>query len=151
MKVFRSEQHRLHFPKGELYGGVFVRPFECPERWDFINQALLNSGYADIADPGKLDMSILSRVHSKDYLRFLQEAWDLWEAGGFEGDAIPTVFPARRMQQREPDDIDGKLGYFAMAIETSITAGTWDAAISSAACAQAAASHISEGASSAFS
>lgn len=151
MRVFRSEQHRLHFPKGELYGGVFVRPFECPERWDYISQALEKNGYTDTTDPGQLDMSIVSRVHSEDYLRFLQQAWTLWEAGGFEGDAIPTVFPARRMQQREPDDIDGKLGYFAMAIETSITAGTWDAASSSAACAQAAANHVSSGASCSFS
>ena len=25
MKIFCSEDHRKHFPKGELYGGEFVR------------------------------------------------------------------------------------------------------------------------------
>jgi len=150
MKVFRSEKHSLHFPKGELSGGVFVRPFECPERWDYTSQSLAKNGYTDIADPNTLDMDLLGNIHSADYLRFLQEAWSLWEAAGFEGQALPTVFPARRMQQREPDDIDGKLGYFAMAIETSITAGTWEAAASSAACAQSAAAHVSSGATSAF-
>ena len=40
------------------------------------------------------------------------------------GEALPTVIPARRMQQqREPDHIDGKLGYYCMAIETAITSG----------------------------
>ncbi len=151
MKVFRSEQHQLHFPRGELSGGIFVRPFECPERWDYISQSLDKNGYDDINAPDELDMSLVGRVHSQDYLRFLQEAWPLWEAAGFEGDAMPTVFPARRMQQREPDDIDGKLGYFAMAIETSITKGTWQAAESSAACAQSAAMHVSGGANAAFS
>lgn len=151
MKVFRSDQHRLHFPKGELSGGVFVRPFECPERWEFIGRSLQENGYTDIAEPNELSMELLSRIHSADYLRFLQEAYSLWKTAGFEGDALPTVFPARRMQQREPDDIDGKLGYFAMAIETSITAGTWDAACSSAACAQSAAQHVNDGANAAFS
>ncbi len=151
MKVFRSDKHSLHFPKGELCGGVFVRPFECPERWEYISESLQENSYTDIAEPGELSMDLLSRIHGADYLRFLQEAWSLWEAGGFEGEALPTVFPARRMQQREPDDIDGKLGYFAMAIETSITAGTWQAAQSSAACAQSAAKHVSDGANSSFS
>lgn len=151
MRVFRSDHHSLHFPKGELSGGVFVRPFECPERWEYISQSLHENGYTDIAEPGELNMDLLSRIHGEDYLRFLQQAWSLWEAGGFEGEALPTVFPARRMQQREPDDIDGKLGYFAMAIETSITAGTWDAARSSAACAQSAAKHVDDGASASFS
>lgn len=150
MKVFRSEDHQLHFPSGELYGGEFVRPFECPERWEYISESLKSSGYNDISEPNELNHSLLARVHSADYLRFLPEAYPLWQAAGFKGDALPTVFPARRMQQREPDDIDGKLGYFAMAIETCITAGTWNAACSSAACAQSAAQHISSGASSSF-
>jgi acetoin utilization deacetylase AcuC-like enzyme len=54
------------------------------------------------------------------------------------------------MQQREPDHIDGKLGYYAMAIETAITAGSWQAACSSAACAQTAAGELSRGRQAAF-
>ena len=60
------------------------------------------------------------------------------------------MFPARRMQQREPDYIDGKLGYYAMAVETAITSGTWEAAQSSAAVAQTAQELISDGAKTAF-
>ena len=30
MRIIYSEDHRKHFPKGELYGGKLVRPFECP-------------------------------------------------------------------------------------------------------------------------
>ena len=32
MKVFFSEDHRLHFPQAELSGGQFVTPFERPSR-----------------------------------------------------------------------------------------------------------------------
>lgn len=93
----------------------------------------------------------MCKVHSAAFLEFLEKAWALWEAAGFKGEALPTVFPARRMQQREPDHIDGKLGYFCMAIETAITAGTWEAAQASASIAQTGQKLISAGAQTAFS
>jgi len=31
MKTVFSDDHRLHFPQGELHGGEFVTPFERPE------------------------------------------------------------------------------------------------------------------------
>ena len=49
-----------------------------------------------------------------------------------EGEAIATNWPARRMAQKCPNDIDGKLGYFALAAETAICKGTWQAACASA-------------------
>jgi len=136
MKTVCSEQHRLHFPVGELSGGQLVRPYECPERWDYVMDSLRANHYKTFVEPDALDMHSIEQIHSADYLRFIQTAWTQWEAEGFAGEAIPTVFPARRMQQREPEHIDGKLGYFSMAVETAITAGTWQAAASSAACAQ---------------
>ncbi len=135
MKVICSEDHRLHFPKGELFGGVMVRPFECPERWDYIMEQLRARGYADFAGPDNLDLSLVTRVHAPDFVEFLETAWGEWEMQGMAGEAIPTVVPARRMQQRAPHHIDGRLGYYCMAIETAITSGTWTAVKSSAACA----------------
>ena len=135
MKVVRSDQHKLHFPRGELYGGELVRPFECPERWDYIMQRLQQQGFDEYVDPQPLDMRVLKKVHADDFLEFLEQAWSLWQAEDYAGDAIASVFPARRMRQKVPQHIDGKLGYYCMAIETAITSGTWQAACSSAACA----------------
>ena len=135
MKVVCSEDHRLHFPKGELCGGELVRPFECPERWDYILEQLKTRGYEQFVGPDDLDPSLLTRVHSADFIEFLQTAWAEWEQEGMAGEAIPTVVPARRMQQRVPRHIEGRLGYYCMAMETAITSGTWAAAKSSAACA----------------
>ena len=136
MKTVYSEQHRLHFPKGELYGGEMVRPFECPERWDYIVEALRSRGFTEFLQPGEFDVDLVQQVHAPDFLEFLATAWDLWTEEGMKGDAIPTCFPARRMQNnRVPNHIDGKLGYYAMAIETAIMSGTWVAAQSAAACA----------------
>ncbi len=136
MKTVLSENHRLHFPKGELYGGELVRPFECPERWDYIVEQLKSRGYDNFVEPGAFDAGLAQRVHAPDFLEFLSSAWDEWRKEGMQGDAIPTVFPARRMHDdRRPNHIDGKLGYYCMAIETAIMSGTWAAAQSAAACA----------------
>lgn len=150
MKVFLSEDHRQHFPTGELYGGELVRPFECPERWDYVVAGLKEIGMTDFQPPASFDRKQAERVHDKDFVQFLETAWSLWQAEGFKGDALPTVIPARRMQQRVPDHIDGKLGYYAMAIETAITEGTWHAASTSAAIAQSAAKAIIDGEHAAF-
>ncbi len=150
MKIVRSEDHRHHFPKGELEGGVFVRPYECPERWDIIIASLTKAGLTDFSDPAPLDMAPVHRVHDADFVTFLESAWDEWVKAGFKGELIPTMFPARRMQQRRPAAIEGKAGYHALAIETAITAGTWKAAVSSAAVAQTAQQIVSDGAQTAF-
>lgn len=151
MKVFCSEDHRKHFPKGELYGGEFVRPFECPERWEHIMAQLKARGFDDLSPPGELDWDPVRKIHTGPYLTFLEEAWNRWEKEGMNGEAVPTVIPARRMRQVEPEHIDGKLGYYCMALETAITPGTWEAAQASAAIAQSGQRHISAGASTAFS
>jgi acetoin utilization deacetylase AcuC-like enzyme len=54
------------------------------------------------------------------------------------------------MTQRRPNSITGKLGYYAMAGETSISHGTWEAACAAADVALTGASQIKEGARAAF-
>jgi acetoin utilization deacetylase AcuC-like enzyme len=49
-----------------------------------------------------------------------------------------------------PNHIDGKVGYYALAMETCITAGTWDAARASAAVALTAQKIVADGAPAAF-
>ena len=41
---------------------------------------------------------------------------------------MANCWPARRMSQRVPDFIEGKIGYYSLANETSISKGTWEAA-----------------------
>lgn len=151
MKTVRSEDHKFHFPKGELSGGLFVRPFECPERWDFIMASLNDAGLTDFVDPGPLDMELVHKIHDANFVTFLQTCWDEWVADGNKGELIPTTVPARRMQQhRCPNYIEGKAGYYAMAIETAITATTWKAVAASAAIAQTAQKIVSNGERTAF-
>lgn len=138
MKYVYDERHRLHFPQGELYGGELVTPFERPSRVEFILRRIRETGFGEHVLPDATDWEPVRAVHDPGYLDFLQTAWDEWTAAGFRGEAIATSFPARRMQQRPPRDIDGKVGYYAMASETAITAGTAAAAEASCAIAQTA-------------
>ncbi|MGI9354955.1 MAG: histone deacetylase family protein, partial [Rhizobiaceae bacterium] len=151
MRVFTSESHKKHAPKGELSGGVFVPPFECPERVELILTRLRDQGFADIVAPGPADIDAIRSMCDPGYLAFLEFGWEEWVAAGHKGDIIATNWPARRMQtSRPPQDIDGRVGYYSLASETAICAGTWEAALASAACAQDAAAHVAEGAPAAF-
>ena len=150
MKIFYSEEHKKHFPKGELVGGAFVRPFECPERCDFILASLKQAGFQNVTTPKPLDLCVIEKVHSPDYIHFLKNAWKLWQQEGFSEDALPTAILAKRMREKEPECIEGKLGFYCMAIDTAITFGTWDAAQASAAVALSAQNVISDGENVAF-
>lgn len=158
VKVVRSEAHRSHFPRGELHDGEFVRPFECPERVEYINAALEAAGLDDVVElasgGGVLAPEILEAVHNTEYLVFLQTAWEQWTSVGRTSDMIPATFATRRMDPhsavRIPKHIDGQLGWFAFAAETAITAGTWSAALGGAALARRAQQEVAGGVSSAF-
>jgi acetoin utilization deacetylase AcuC-like enzyme len=152
MRTFFSEDHRLHFPQAELSGGQFVTPFERPSRVEYVLRRLKERGLGDIEAPGAVDFTPVRQIHDAGFLEFLETAWAEWKAAGFAGEIISTGFPARRMPGagRRPRHIDGKVGYYALAAETAITAGTWAAAQSSCASAQAAQRHVAGGKRAAF-
>ncbi len=150
MKVVFSDDHRLHFAQGEIFGGEFVTPFERPSRMEYILRELKSRGMDDIVKPFLLNLKSVGRVHDRGYLKFLESAWEEWITAGYRGEIVPTVFPVPGMRKKLPNQIDGKVGYYAQGTETCITAGTWEAAKSSAAVALTAQKIIAAGASSAF-
>ncbi|MEM7216246.1 MAG: histone deacetylase family protein [Pseudomonadota bacterium] len=132
MLTIYSEDHRKRDAKTELYGGKLVPPFEKPSRMDFILERIRTQGLGEVFSPREFGLDPIHEIHDADYVSFLETCWQEWTKAGMEGEAIAASWPARRMQQRCPTDIDGKLGYYALAAETSITEGTWEAARSSA-------------------
>ena len=151
MKTFYSDDHHLHFPKGEIYGGEFVQPFERPARMDYVLDRLKEVGLTDIKGPVEIDMGPVNTIHDAGFLAFLETAYSEWKAAGFGGDVIGVSYPTRRMQQhRIPNYIDGKVGYYCLAMETAITEGTWKAALSSCAVAQSAQKAVAAGDRAAF-
>jgi acetoin utilization deacetylase AcuC-like enzyme len=145
-----SPDHALRSARTELHGGELVRPHESPERAQIVLERVKDQHLGRIIPPHSFGAEPLLRVHDAQYLDFLKLAWSEWSAAGNRGEAIPDCWPARRMSQRRPTSIAGKLGYYAMAGETSISQGTWEAARAAANVALTGAQQLKSGASAAF-
>jgi acetoin utilization deacetylase AcuC-like enzyme len=151
MQTFFSEDHRLHFPQAELSGGEFVTPYERPSRVEYVLQRLRQRGFPAVTDPGPVDMGPVRRLLDPGFLTFLETAWGAWKAQGYGGEIIAPGMPTRHQRlDRIPRTIDGLAGYYCHAAETAITGGTWAAAQSSMASAQAAQRAVAAGARGAF-
>lgn len=151
MQTFFSEDHRLHFPQAELSGGQFVTPHERPSRVEYLLHRLQDRGFPGVTDPGPVDMAPVRRLLDPGFLTFLETAWDDWKAEGYSGEVITTAMPTRHQRRdRIPRCIDGRVGYYCHASETAITGGTWRAALSSMASAQAAQRAVAGGTRAAF-
>lgn len=132
MLTFYSEESRLRQARTELHDGALVTPFECPERLDLVLKQLRQSGLGDICAPKAYGLEPVMAVHDADYVTFLANCWKQWVAAGHNGEAIPNIWPARTMRgDRIPRSISGQLGYYALAAETSISEGTFEAAMAS--------------------
>lgn len=145
-----SEKHALRNSSTELYGGQLVPPFECPLRAEYVLERLKQVKLGEVIAPDEFGIDPVKRIHDKGFIEFLEHCWEEWEAVGYKGEAIPTCWPARGMQQRIPHHIEGKMGYYALAAETSISNGTWEAARASVDVALTAQAAIHNGANEAF-
>ena len=145
MKTVYTKKHILRNSKTELFGGELVKPFERPERMEYILNEIKTRKLGPILDPVNFNMDIIYKIHDKKYVDFLNNAWNEWVALGFKGEAIPTVYPSRSMNSDVvPTFIEGKLGYYCLANETSISEGTVEAAYESVKVALTAADMLDE-------
>jgi acetoin utilization deacetylase AcuC-like enzyme len=145
-----SEAHALRQPRTELHGGQLVSPFESPARALMVLEQVRAAKLGEVVAPQEFGLEPVLRVHDRGFVDFLSTAWTEWVAAGNLGEAIPDCWPARRMTQRCPSSIVGKLGFYAMAGETSISEGSWEAAQAAANVALSAARRVSGGARAAF-
>jgi acetoin utilization deacetylase AcuC-like enzyme len=113
-------------------------------------QRVRDTALGDVIAPTRFGRDVLHRVHDAEYVEFLASAWRDWTAGGYGGEAIADCWPGRRMSQRRPDAIKGRMAYYAASVETSIGEGTWEAAQAAADVALSAAALVAGGAPSAF-
>lgn len=132
MEIVFSEKHVLHAGRVELCDGALVPCFEKPERAQLVLDQIRSTGLGEIISPETYGLGPLRRVHSPDYLEFLETAWADWQAVRGDTDALPTSWPVRTFSQRVPDSIDGRLGFYSMDAGTPITRGTWEAVTAAA-------------------
>jgi len=151
MKTIYSDDHRLQDGRAELIDGELKPCFEMPRRADMILTRVKEVSLGEVIEPESFDKEPMRRVHSDAFLTFLEGAWEAWQATGRDHDALPLCWPTRRMQQAEPENIDGKLSYFSFDAGTPITAGTWQAVRSAVDVALTGQQLVSAGARTAFS
>jgi len=150
MITIHSEDYALRNAKTELYGGELVAPFECAQRVRFVLDRVKTVKLGAVLPPDEFSIEPVLRVHAPPFVSFLENAWEEWTAAGYRGEAIASCWPARRMTEIAPAHIDGKLGYYAFAAETSISAGTWRAARAAANVALTATRRVASGERAAF-
>jgi len=144
MKVFFSKRHQEHRPRHEFTGGALIPAFDSPERADLIAEALQQAGGFQLTEPKDHGSEPILAVHDKDYVAFLQTAMEAWKAAGMIGSPMASNV-ADRPKGVEPVSIEGRVGYFANACDTTIDRGTWAAAYSSAQTAVSAAQYVGSG------
>ncbi len=151
MDFIYTDEHKRRDSKTELCGGELVAPFECPSRVEIIRERCLERGIGTMLAPKTYSKELLLSVHRANYVQFMEECWQQWQTAGYKGEAITTCWPSRAMPRLvEPREIDGRIGYYALAGETSISDGTFEAACASAAVAATATDIVQAGARSAF-
>lgn len=127
MKAVYSELHRRHDPQFFLVRGVVKRTTEQPERADRL-LAGLRAGHHDLVTATAFGQRPRARVHSPDYLSFLEEAWDAWSALPDAGsEMIPNIHPVRNAATY-PTHIVGRLGWHTIDTAAPIGPGTWTGA-----------------------
>ncbi|KLO20620.1 Arginase/deacetylase [Schizopora paradoxa] len=106
MKVIFSKECLLHDPPFEVLGGQRVPYFEKPERLTIIENELRSNGFeiSEELDPDIELKEHILRVHSADYLDYLETAYETWvKQGGNEISVLPEAFPHVNLLKASPN------------------------------------------------
>lgn len=148
MLIFHNPVHALHQGRQEMFRGRLVPCHETPARLDHVLSELARRPMGEMRTPGEPDMALIGRIHAPRYLDFLASAWNEWLAldpANAALDVLPSVWPARGLRHDvEPRNFSARVGLFCFDAGSPLTAGTWDAARSGAACAIDAARAVSQ-------
>jgi acetoin utilization deacetylase AcuC-like enzyme len=152
VKTVFSDIQLAHAPAQEISDGELKPAVEIPSRAEIVLKTIRDRGVGDIVAPLDFPARPLQRVHSPDYVSFLEGFWDLWTAAGRTKEAFPFVWPIRSLRQDvQVNHIDGLLGRYSMDAGTPLGEHTYRAARASADTALTAAKMVLDGAPSVFS
>lgn len=139
MQIFHNPVHSQHDGRQEMFRGRLVPCHESPSRLEYVLDELRRRPIGEIRLPGAANFDILKQIHSPAYLDFLAGAWAEWvelAPGNSQSDILPSIWPVRGFRSDAPStNFTARLGKFSFDTGTPITAGTWSAALSGAACA----------------
>ncbi|MFA6111022.1 MAG: histone deacetylase family protein [Candidatus Latescibacterota bacterium] len=144
MRIVASSSHRRHAPATEFTGEGLLPYPETPDRVDAILTSLRQAGQHPVLPPRELRPAELTAVHELGYLEYLQQAYPAWIAAGLPAAGVVGSVYATGSGCRAPASVVLQAGSWA-GDTTPIVEGTWQAALSSAACAVTAAEAVRDG------
>lgn len=149
MLVFFSPKHQLHAPSSFLFRGRPRPNPEVPARIDALIEAARSRNH-QIVEADEFDRTAIQKVHSADYLEFMENAWTRWtQFTKSQDEIVAQVHPNRHMKGR-PSGILGQVGEYIADANCPIHGGTWAAAIAAAETALCATKAVLDGAGSAY-
>ncbi|WP_417782116.1 histone deacetylase family protein [Terasakiella pusilla] len=128
MNIFLNNKYAKHNAQGEIHHGEIVPAFENPSRLNNIIACFKENGVEEFLQPTDHGIEPIRKIHPDHYVTFLQTIWDEWAAGGNTKDIVPYVWPVPGLKRMHHDDLPAKVGNYAFSSDSSITAGTWEAA-----------------------
>ena len=131
MLIVASDAHRSHHPREPfLDRGQLVDPPEVPARVDRILAAIAEAGLGAPRPPTAFGPGPILRVHSPEYLEFLEHAHERWRAATGLDEASEAAAYARPIRDQPHVDlvhVIAELGWYSHDTDP-ILAGTFAAA-----------------------
>lgn len=144
MKCFYAAGTEVHDPVFRLTLGNVLRNLERAERAHFLLDGLKQLGLP-VSEPEAVPRAILEKVHTARFLRFLETAWEEWQAvPGAGKEVVPNVHPLNSVSTY-PEYIVGKAGWHMGDTSAPIGEHSWDAALGAASAAYSAAKTVLDG------
>jgi len=132
MLTFASDAHRGHHPRQPFHDqGRMIDPPEVPERAERIRAAIADARIGPIVSPEEHGIQPALRVHTSEYVEFLQHVHAHWRQATNapdHGEAVPYARPVRGQPFTGPRHPIEALGWYSHDND-AILAGTWAAAI----------------------
>jgi acetoin utilization deacetylase AcuC-like enzyme len=131
MKCVLSASQTKHYPASYLVNGERQPNPESPDRVDRLLQGALAAGLEQ-TEPRDNGLAAIARVHTPEYLAFLQNAYTRWRRiPGAAGEVTPNIHPTNR-DGVYPASVLAQAGYHMADASAPIGVDTWESALASA-------------------
>lgn len=137
MITLYSPLHQRHDPPHELISGRLIPYTESPRRAENIVTAVGEAKLGPVREPDEWGLEPILRVHDPAYVEHLRTIYDRWQAALRNPPEVvlPEAFPVHGQMRRRSGNPVGDVGYFSFDLSAPITATSYAAILSSAACA----------------
>jgi acetoin utilization deacetylase AcuC-like enzyme len=146
MKAFYHPSEKLHHPKTRFARGKLLAPTEVPARLEPLLFAARQLGF-EVLTPQDYGRAPIEAVHTPEYVRFLETAYERWKAMPDWGEeVIPYVFVrAPHSGSKTLKSFTAEVSYYIADGCAPLGEGSWESIYAAAQSAIAAAHAVLEG------